>query len=92
MAKVHYLDHCNAAPLGQQVAMLNHNSQRGATLVALTVVGIEAPQNVIMANGRRQAPIPVAVGMFAIDEWQYKETFGEDYDPQKWENINLGAE
>ena len=92
MSKVHYVDHCNAVPLGQQVAMLNHNAQRGAELVSLSVVGVEAPRNVILANGRQPAVVPVAVGIFAIDEWQYKETFGEDYDPTKWETAHLGPQ
>ena len=91
MAKVHYIDYCNAMPLGEQVAMLNRNSQRGGELVSLSVVGVPAPKNHILVTGRCKDVVPVAVAFYAIEEWAFKEAFGKDYDPQEWERINLGA-
>lgn len=92
MAKVHYLDQC-PADLGQQIAMLNHNAQRGAELVTLTMAAVPAPRsNITLAAGRQQpSMIPIAVAFYAIEEWQFKETFGRDYNPDEWENIQIQA-
>ena len=92
MAKVYYIDYCNAVPLGEQVAMLNRNSQRGGELVSLSAVGVPAPKKLLLGPGRRQDVVPVAVAFYGIEEWAFKDAFGRDYDSQEWEHINLGAQ